>query len=60
MNKKTEVLQIRLTPKEKNQIRMLAKVYADGDVSTWIRWAAINAERKFIKKDSINKVFRSK
>jgi len=46
--KLSEHIQIRLTKYEKNRIRGLAKVYAGGDMSLWLRWAGLNAERKYL------------
>jgi hypothetical protein len=46
--KLSEYIQFRLTPYEKNRIRGLAKLYADGDMSLWLRWAGLNAERKHL------------
>lgn len=46
--KRVEYIQIRVSPWEKNRIRGLAKLYAGGDLSLWIRHAAFNAERKFL------------
>lgn len=47
MNKEI-VMTFRVTPYERNRIRGLARDYAQGDVSLWIRHAAVNAERKFL------------
>ena len=47
--KRDEWIQIRVNTKEKNRIKGLANLYAQGDLSTWIRWAAINGERKFLR-----------
>jgi len=44
------MLSFRVSSYELNRIRGLARIYANGDVSTWLRWAAFNAERKIIKK----------
>ena len=48
--KRMDYIQIRVNKKEKNKIKGLTKLYAAGDVSLWMRWAGINAERKFLKK----------
>lgn len=49
-DKKLIMLSLRVSQYELNRIRGLAKIYAGGDVSVWMRWAAFNAERKIIKK----------
>lgn len=46
--KRTEYIQIRVTTKEKNFIKGFARLYAGGDISLWLRYAAVNAERKFL------------
>lgn len=33
---------------EWNRVKLLAKIYAKGNISAWIRYSAINGERKFI------------
>ena len=50
MDKKLSVIHFRLTEYEKNRIRGLADLYADGDMSIWLRWAALNAERMVLVK----------
>jgi len=47
-DKRVEVIQIRVNRKEKNMIRGLAGLYAGGDLSMWLRYAGLNAERKFL------------
>lgn len=39
----------RVTRTEKNRIGVLARLYAGGDESLWLRHAALNARRKFLK-----------
>lgn len=46
--KRNDYIQIRVTTYEKNKIRGLAKVYAGGDMSLWLRYAGLNAERKYL------------
>lgn len=48
--KRMDFIQIRVSEFEKNRIKGLANLYAEGDVSAWLRWAGMNADRKFIKK----------
>lgn len=48
--KRMDYIQIRVNRQEKNKIKGLARLYAGGDVSLWMRWAGVNAERKFLKK----------
>ncbi len=48
--KKTETVQLRLTEFDKNRIKMLADKYAEGNMTDWILYGAINAPRKFIGK----------
>lgn len=47
---KKEILRIRLSKKEKNKARGLAKLYADGNLSAWVRHCIENYESKFIGK----------
>jgi hypothetical protein len=42
--------QFRFAEKEFNKIQLLADMYAGGNVSEWIRYAALNAPRKILKK----------
>lgn len=44
-----EVMKFRLSIQEKNRIKGLAKIYAGGDVSKWLRHAGVNAPRRFLK-----------
>lgn len=39
----------RFSPKDFNRIRLLAAHYAGGDVTKWITYAALNAERRHLK-----------
>lgn len=45
---RSHVLQIRVTEFEKNRIEGLASIYAGGNVSLWVVWAALNTERQKI------------
>lgn len=40
---------MRFTESDENRIQMLADIYAGGNFSKWVRHAALNCERKFIK-----------
>jgi len=44
--KRNEIIRLRVSEFEKNIIQGLADIYAEGDISAWLRWAGINAERK--------------
>jgi hypothetical protein len=48
MDKKTEIIHLRVTLYEKNRMKHLAEMYAGGDLSLWMRWAGLNAERKML------------
>lgn len=37
-----------VTEKEMNRIQWLADIYAGGNLSLWLRHAALNADRKFL------------
>lgn len=47
---RTQRLEIRLTEKEKNRIKILAGIYCEGNISQWVVHAAINAPRKILNK----------
>lgn len=48
--KKTLVIQIRCTERQKNRLKGLAKIYADGNVSDLVLdWVLNGASRKFVK-----------
>lgn len=49
-NPKCELFAFRCTKSEANKIILLAKVYAGGDKTLWLKHAAVNGERKFLKK----------
>jgi hypothetical protein len=42
--------QIKFSPKEFAKIKWLAREYADGNISRWIRYAAQAAPRRYLKK----------
>jgi hypothetical protein len=46
--KKWARLEIKLTEYEKNKMKILADHYAQGNLSEWLRWAGLNAERTFL------------
>lgn len=52
---KQKNIQIRVTEKEKNRIKMLADLYAFGNVSAWITYAALNAPRKRLTADEVKR-----
>lgn len=43
IEKKTEVLRCRVDSAQFSRVRALADLYADGDISEWLRYAALNA-----------------
>jgi hypothetical protein len=47
---RTAVVQFRTTPKIRNRIRHLARLYAGGNVTAWLEHAGVNAPRKILKK----------
>lgn len=47
MNKEL-VITFRVSRWEKNRIKGLARDYAQGDISLWIRHAVLNGERKYL------------
>jgi hypothetical protein len=51
MKAKSTQIQIRTTEFEKNRIKILADKYAGGNISAWILYGALNAPRKFLKKE---------
>jgi hypothetical protein len=48
-NPKVSDCNFRVTRYEKNRIRMMAEIYAGGDESKWLRYAALNCRPKFLK-----------
>ena len=48
LNAKSDELRVRVTKKEKNKIRGLAKIYAGGNLSQWVRHCIDNYESKFL------------
>lgn len=48
-NPKGKRIQFRVGKQEFARIRTLAQVYAGGDISKWIRYAAISARPKLLK-----------
>jgi len=53
-------LQIRLTTKEKNQIKMLAGLYAGGNISLWIIYSSLSVDPKFLRNNEIKLSKRNK
>lgn len=45
---KTQRIDIRVTPRALNRIRLLAEVYAAGDMTKWITYAALNVKPKYL------------
>lgn len=48
-NGKRRVWKIRVTEKEDNRARILAGLYADGNLSKWVVHGALAGERKKLK-----------
>lgn len=57
--KLTERIEIRVSPYEKNFIKGLAKLYAKGNMSLFLVYAAFNSERKFLSEDDLSESKRS-
>jgi len=47
-NPKTNLFVFKMTKKEAGRLRWLAGTYAGGNISVWLRYAALAAERKFL------------
>lgn len=52
-HKLTEKIEIRVTEYEKNFIKGLADLYAQGNVSLFMVYAAFNSDRKMLKEDDL-------
>jgi hypothetical protein len=50
MKEKLLKIQIRISEYDKNKIKMIADKFADGNVSAWLIYGAINVDRKYIGK----------
>lgn len=48
-NPKSSKIEVRVTPAEHARIQTLALVYARGDLSKWIRYAALSVRPKMLK-----------
>ena len=46
MKRNKRLPSVRLTEKELNRVRLLSKLYADGNLSEWIRHSILEAPRK--------------
>lgn len=46
--RKTEVIEVRVSPLDKVRIQMLANVFSNGDLSKWIRYAALHCRKRKI------------
>jgi len=57
--KLTERIILRLSPYEKNFIKGLAKIYADGNVSLFMVYAAFHSDRKMLKENDLRASRRS-
>lgn len=57
-DKLTETIIIKVSPYEKNFIKGLADLYAQGNMSMYLVYAAFNSERKFIEPDDLRECNR--
>jgi len=48
--KKSVTVKFRITTKDLNRAKMLAAMYADGNLSEWIRFAVLEAPRKVLRR----------
>lgn len=48
-NPRRKKLQAKATVQEYNRIRLLARIYAGGNVSKWLIHGGVNAPRKYLK-----------
>lgn len=58
--KLNEVIQIRVSDFEKNRLKFLAEKFANGNLSLWIIYCALNAPRKKLKFDELEESSRKK
>jgi len=58
--KLTERIEIRVSSYEKNFIKGLADLYAEGNVSLFLVWAAFNSDRKILGENDLRESNRSK
>ena len=58
--KLTERINIRLSPYEKNFIQGLSRLYADGNISLFLVYAAFNCERKVLDETDLVESKRKK
>lgn len=58
--KLTERIEIRVSPYEKNFIKGLAGIYANGNMSLFLVYAALNTKRKYLKGDELIKSKRKR
>jgi hypothetical protein len=52
-NPRNVLFQFRTTAREATRIRWLARTYAGGDLSEWLRHAALSAERRYLTKKGL-------
>lgn len=51
--KLTEIVKVRVSTQEKNRLRWLADHYAGGNLSLWLVYAGLSAERKYLKENDL-------
>lgn len=54
-SKRIENIRIRVTEKEKHRIKILADLYAGGNVTAWLIHGALNAPRKKLTLEDVRK-----
>jgi hypothetical protein len=59
-SKLSDHLHVRLSRWEMNRIKGLAGLYAFGNVSLWVIYAALNAPRKHLEVDELHESTRKK
>lgn len=52
---KNRTIRFRASEFSANRIEWLAKTYAEGNVSLWLEWAALNAPRFYITKADLQR-----
>lgn len=58
--KLTEILHIRVSEIEKNRIKFLAEKFANGNISLWVTYCALNAPREKLDHEHLKESTRKK
>jgi len=53
MTPKSKRADVRLTEYEWNKLKTLARIYAGGNLSLWLRYAGLNAPRKKVNPNDL-------